>query len=175
METPAWFLEANLRGGQHLRAAGAPIRSFNTGNVLMATSLFDDPSLWFDEALAGAGGEDADLSLRARQRGVRMVAAPAARTVEIFPLARVSLRWVLRRGLTVGAHEGRRRVRPSGWRGRLFCLVRGLVRVVVRSSRALVALPRSRGAAAWQINLAARGAGLFLAALGHLPRYVEDR
>lgn len=176
-EAPEWFAEAN---GQQppTGVAGSAVRTFSTSNVLLDLSLFDDPDRWFDESLAGHSGEDSDLARRLRLAGVAMVLAPDARTVEIFTPGRARLGWLLRRGMTVGAHEGRRRILDAGWRGRLFSLVRGPIRVVVRTMLALVWFARSpneRGRAARQAFLAARGVGLTMGGFGRLPGYHSKR
>ncbi len=80
-----------------------------SGNALIRLRLLpDDPALWFREAFALTGGEDADFFDRLIETGARNAIASDAIAFEDTPPDRASVRFIWRRGLRDGVVTAKR-------------------------------------------------------------------
>lgn len=76
----------------------------STANALIDLSCLPaDPGDWFQPRFNAAGGEDAELLIRLEEAGARRAVAMDAVVYEQIPASRLTLRYILRRGLRDGA------------------------------------------------------------------------
>jgi hypothetical protein len=162
---PAWIEEGGFFAPvDHPDAT--PLQSAYTNNVLVRTACLEALPALFDERFQLGVGEDRDLFERIAMRGGRIVWCAGARVHESIPAERVTLRWLLRRSLRVGAsntHITRTRsaepvaghvLAHGGW-----CIGKGLL-------RATAGAVCGRAVAAHGLQLAAFGLGRWLGLLG---------
>jgi len=81
---------------------GTPMRSFNTGNVLIRRDILRKVEGPFATSLAFSGGTDTFLGLQLYAMGARIIWADEAKVTEINPAHRLRLWWHLRRAFRSG-------------------------------------------------------------------------
>jgi succinoglycan biosynthesis protein ExoM len=160
-EAPAWIRRGRFYDFARM-ASGAevPLNRMRFGNVLLRGSLVRSQPGPFDPNYGLTTGEDADLLIRMVRAGARIVWCDEAIVDEPVEAARLSLRWLLQRGLSGGQEFARKTLRGSygpvnfGMRVRLF--VTALVQSLAAAGLALVTWPLGRHhAAAWLVKLSA--------------------
>ena len=78
-----------------------------TANLLLRVSaLPDNEAEWFSPAYSVTGGEDHEFLNRLARGGARMRFARAARVIDMLPAERLTLRFILRRGVRDGVYFG---------------------------------------------------------------------
>uniref|UniRef100_UPI003BA978EE glycosyltransferase n=1 Tax=Stappia sp. TaxID=1870903 RepID=UPI003BA978EE len=78
-----------------------------TANLLLrVAALPDNEAEWFSPAYAVTGGEDHEFLNRLARGGARMRFARTARVIDMLPAERLTLRFILRRGLRDGVYFG---------------------------------------------------------------------
>lgn len=87
-----------------------PLNRLRFGNVLLRGSLLRDRVAPFDAAYGLTGGEDGELLGRLTQQGARIVWCDEAVVTEPVEPARLTLRWLLLRGLRGGQDYARHRL-----------------------------------------------------------------
>lgn len=94
---PDWI----VAGGFHVDDSGVP----TTANLLLRLSVLPDSARdWFSPAYSASGGEDHEFITRLVRGGARYHVAPHARVIDMVPVHRLTLRFVLRRGLRDGVY-----------------------------------------------------------------------
>lgn len=162
---PAW-----IRAGRFydfprmLTGTEVPDNQLRFGNILLRGSLVRSEPGPFDVRYALMTGEDADLLLRLRTRGARILWCDEAVVLEPVEASRLSFRWMLKRAYSGGQEFARKtlagRYGPIGWTRRIrFFAECGLKLVIgaVLSLLFLLGMPMlGRGRAAlWLIRAAA--------------------
>ncbi len=137
-----------------------PVNRLRFGNVLLRGSLLHRGTVRFDPAFGLTGGEDNDLLARLVQRGARIVWCDEAVVHEPVERARLSLRWLLLRGLSGGQDFARNtltgRYGPIDRVGRLRLLGQSLVQMLLGAILSAATLPAGRHhAAKWLVKTAA--------------------
>jgi glycosyltransferase involved in cell wall biosynthesis len=124
---PVWpdFDDAMKRGLRHHPAfapaydATGPVPViYGSGNCLIRSSVFEriaEPS--FDLRFNLLGGGDTDFFWRCREAGMKFHWVAEAVIDETVPAGRTSLRWLVTRGLRIGAinYHVQRKVAPNAW------------------------------------------------------------
>lgn len=133
-----------------------PLNRLRFGNVLLRAGPLLAMRPLFDPALGLSGGEDNDLLARLARSGARIVWCDEAIVTEPVEDARLSLRWLLMRGLRGGQDFARHmltgRYGPIGPGGRLLLFVRSLAQFALALALILPALPAGRHhAAKWLV------------------------
>lgn len=115
---PAWARDCQVfcrRSDSHGRVGVV----YGTGGTLLSRNLMKLVSKpFYDTAFSLSGGEDAEFFKRLMAVGGRFARAADAIIYEVYPAARINLRWVLRRSFRTGLtdtrinllHQGRARV-----------------------------------------------------------------
>jgi glycosyltransferase involved in cell wall biosynthesis len=107
VKPPGWIVE----GGFFVDDSGVP----TTANLLLRLSVLpEDEAEWFSPDYAATGGEDYDFISRLCRRGARYSVVPQARVADMVPAERLTLRFILRRGLRDGVYFGLS-VRKEPW------------------------------------------------------------
>ncbi|MFN4009578.1 MAG: glycosyltransferase [Pannonibacter sp.] len=92
---------------------------YGTGGTLLSRNVMKTMSIpFFNVAFSLSGGEDAEFFKRLMAEGGRFARAADAIIYEVYPTARVNLRWAMRRSFRTGVsdtrinllHQGRARV-----------------------------------------------------------------
>lgn len=124
-------------------AASGPLPMiYGSGNCLVRRSVFERLGLpAFDVAFNFLGGGDTDFFTRARDAGVSFYWQADAHVTETVPLARTQAKWVLKRGLRIGAIN--RRIDRKA-RGALAVLAKDAAILALSPFRSLRELLRSR-------------------------------
>ena len=149
-----------------------PQHLLRSGNVLFRKDRFQGLTHGFDEDLGLSGGEDTDLFCRMRQAGARLISAQDAVVYESVPMARMQIRWLVRRQYRTGIGKmlASRRERELPWR-RLVYFSTASVRVCVRLTTSAIWLPFSRGRSAKNFLKAVHSLGVCAGFFG--VRYYE--
>jgi GT2 family glycosyltransferase len=138
-----------------IRAPTGPLPMiYGSGNCLIRRSVFAKLGLpAFDVAFNFLGGGDTDFFTRARRAGVSFYWQADALITETVPAARTQPRWVLQRGLRIGAIN--RRIDRKSKAG-LIVLAKDLAILAISPFRFLRTLATSRSVlqAAHPINVA---------------------
>ncbi|MHC5655779.1 glycosyltransferase family 2 protein [Stappia sp. ICDLI1TA098] len=96
---PGWIVS----GGFFVEDCESP----TTANLLLRLScLPEDEADWFQPDYAATGGEDYELITRLCSQGARYGSAAGARVRDVVPADRLTLRFMLRRGLRDGVYFG---------------------------------------------------------------------
>lgn len=137
-----------------------PVNRLRFGNVLLRGALLRTGKVRFDPAFGLTGGEDNDLLARLVQGGARIVWCDEAIVHEPVEAARLTLRWLLLRGLSGGQDFARNtltgRYGPIDTAGRLRLLGQSLGQTVLGAMLSAATLPAGRHhAAKWLVKTAA--------------------
>jgi hypothetical protein len=98
-EPPGWIVSGGFFVGDTDVAT--------TANLLLRLSVLpENEGDWFSPAYATTGGEDHEFLHRLVRGGARMRFAETARVIDLVPAERLSLRYILRRGLRDGVYFG---------------------------------------------------------------------
>jgi succinoglycan biosynthesis protein ExoM len=159
LDAPAWIRRGAFYNWPRMLTGGViPVNRLRFGNVLLRGSFLRGGEPPFDPAFGLTGGEDGDLLGRLVQRGMRIVWCDEAVVHEPVEPSRLSLRWLLLRGLRGGQDYARHTL--SGSYGRVTPMVKaGLflragVQLAAAASLALLAWPFGRHRAArWLIRV----------------------
>ena len=167
-----WLSLADLYGVEQAVADGAPCTLYASGNFLARSACFralmPEP---FDPRFAQSGGEDLAFFHRLARTGHRMAWARNAVAFETIPRSRLSLKWLCRRQLRIGAvNVAVQRTFEPGLRHEAKRLARTAALLAVGLARLLVALP-SRPRRMRALALCARALGKVL---GHAGRSVAE-
>jgi len=110
-----------------------------TCNALISMRAVDDAAVAFDPRFNKSGGEDTAFFAALINAGHEIAWAEQALVYETIPLARMSLRWLLRRWYLTGLNQGRLVLQERSGRGaELQNVTRGLARLVGGSGQVLV-------------------------------------
>lgn len=94
--TPRWIIEGNFFQNAR-RAAGTPLRTAATGNVLFNLhTLAVQRGLRFDEGFGAAGGSDTDFFYRAARQGAVIMWTADAPVFEVLARERMCLSYLLK-------------------------------------------------------------------------------
>jgi succinoglycan biosynthesis protein ExoM len=157
-----------------------PPNRLRFGNVLLrGRDLRHDPSP-FDPAYGLTGGEDGHLLGRLVNQGLRIIWCDEALVYEPVEPARLTLRWLLLRGLRGGQDFARHTLAgtygPATAPVRAGLFVRAAVQVVIASCLTLVTWPAGRHrAAAWLIRASANLGKLSVLGGWHYREYASQR
>lgn len=98
-EPPGWI----VAGDFYVEAAGVP----TTANLLLRLSVLpEDEAQWFSPTYSATGGEDYEFITRLVRGGARYRFSENARVTDRVPAHRLTLRFILRRGLRDGVYFG---------------------------------------------------------------------
>ncbi|HZG81243.1 MAG TPA: glycosyltransferase family A protein [Brevibacillus sp.] len=98
---PAWSKKGRFyERSRH--PTGFRMELARTGNVLIRTSLLEDPANRFDPRYGLSGGEDTHFFLRVRQQGHEIIWADEAVVYEWVPASRIKPGWLLQRAYRSG-------------------------------------------------------------------------
>lgn len=176
---PVWpdFDDVMKRGLRHHPAFAPAYQStgpvpviYGSGNCLIRRSVFErlaEPS--FDLRFNLLGGGDTDFFWRCREAGMKFHWVAEAVIDETVPDARTSLRWLVTRGLRIGAinYHVQRKVAPNGW-ARFGLTMKMLAALPLSLPRAIrLALTQRAVIAMHPMNVAI---GSALAAIGIEPQ-----
>jgi succinoglycan biosynthesis protein ExoM len=159
LDAPAWIRRGTFYNWPRMGTGEViPVNRLRFGNVLLRGSFLRAGAPPFDPAYGLTGGEDGDLLGRLVQRGMRIVWCDEAVVHEPVEPSRLSLRWLLLRGLRGGQDYARHTL--SGSYGRVTPMVRaGLflragVQLAAAGGLALLSWPFGRHRAArWLIRM----------------------
>lgn len=137
-----------------------PVNRLRFGNVLLQGSMLRTGAPLFDPAYGLTGGEDNDLLARLAQAGARIIWCDEAVVHEPVEKGRLSLRWLVLRGLSGGQDFARNtlsgRYGPVGWTGRVRLLGQSVAQLLAATALVVVTLPVGRHhAARWLVTAAA--------------------
>lgn len=155
---PAWIRRGKFYDWPHLpTGAVVPPKHLRFGNVLLRGDLMRAEPGPFDPSYGLSTGEDGDLLLRLIDKGARIVWCDEAIVWEPIEAKRLSLRWLLQRGLSGGQEHARLvlqgRYRPVNALTRAVMLTRWLAQLVIALVLAAVCWPSGRHrAAVWLIK-----------------------
>ena len=158
-DAPAWIRRGAFYNWPRMRTGEViPVNRLRFGNVLLRGSFLRACEPPFDPAYGLTGGEDGDLLGRLFQRGARIVWCDEAVVHEPVEQSRLSLRWLLLRGLRGGQDYARHTL--SGSYGRVTPIVRARlllragVQLAAAAGLALLSWPFGRHRAAhWLIRM----------------------
>lgn len=162
-----WLALADLYSVDQRLDDGAPCLLYAAGNLLARSAvlraLMPQP---FDPRYAESGGEDLAFFYRLAHTGHRMAWARNAAVFEAVPNARLSLAWLCRRQLRIGAvNVAVQRTFAPGWRQELLRLARTAALMTVNLCRLVLTLP-SRRQRIIALMGCARAAGKLIGHLG---------
>ena len=158
---PAWIRRGNFYEFPRTATGQVvPVNRLRFGNVLLRGALLRSGMPLFDPAYGLTGGEDNDLLARLVSRGARIVWCEEAIVTEPIERSRLSLSWLVLRGLSGGQDFARNtltgRYGPIDWKGRLLLLAKSLVQMLAAAALAVITLPTGRHhAARWLVKSAA--------------------
>lgn len=130
---PDWMLRPNLLGRAEHPDGSSPAKVPST-NLLIARRLLEHIDPLFDDRFGLSGGSDTLLCRRVRACGFDIRWSATARTAEIYPPERVTMRWLRRRwrrnGSNMVAIDLALEPAAAGrWRVRAVRAIEGMVRV----------------------------------------------
>ena len=172
-DAPPWATSSGLFDRRR-HATGTSLDRAMTNNVLVRTDVLAELPGPFDERLALTGGSDTALFRELHRRGHEIVWVDDAIVTEIVPEGRVTIPWVLRRGIRYGNNRPLFDRLENHGRGQLWIFARlcawflaGLAEILVGTFVGGVdlLLGRSGQAVRW-FNRAARGTGCVLGVVG---------
>lgn len=167
-----WLSRVDLYGVDQGLPDGAPCVLYASGNFLARSACFRAlmPAP-FDPRFAQSGGEDLAFFHRLARDGYRMAWAANAVVYETVPDARLSLAWLCRRQLRIGAvNVAVQRMVDPGARHEMVRLARTAALVVLSVVRLALALPLRTGRIRAML-LCARACGKLI---GHAGRTVVE-
>jgi glycosyltransferase involved in cell wall biosynthesis len=167
-----WLSLAGLYGVDQALPDGAPCLLYAAGNFITRSAVFRAlmPAP-FDPRFAQTGGEDLAFFHRLARDGYRMAWAANAVVYEAVPDARLSLRWLCRRQLRIGAvNVAVQRMFAPGAGHEFVRLARTAALLILSACRLALALPR-RGSRIRALLLCARACGKVI---GHAGRTVVE-
>ncbi len=158
---PRWIRRGKFYDFPHQpEGAEVPLNCMRFGNVLLRTEMLRAEPGPFDPACGLMAGEDVDLLVRLARKGARIVWTERAPVYEPIESKRLSLRWLLLRGLSGGQSFARYTLqggfRPISLGGRIAFVLRSVLQMFVALGLALPAAMagRHRGAA-WLVKACA--------------------
>jgi succinoglycan biosynthesis protein ExoM len=104
VDAPAW---AGRCFGRPRRPTGAAMQFGGAGNVLLKRSTTAHPGTHFDPAFGLTGGEDTEYFYRQFLLKRRLIWCDEATATEAVPPARLTLKWIRRRGFRSGQNYHR--------------------------------------------------------------------
>ena len=160
-DAPAWIRRGGFYEWVRMRTGNVvPPNRLRFGNVLLRTRFLRGDPGPFDPAYGLTGGEDGDLLGRLVQGGMQIVWCDEAVVHEPVEATRLTLRWLLLRGLRGGQDFARHTL--AGTYGRVTAMVRvglflrAVVQFAAAAALALVTWPFGRHRAAqWLIRACA--------------------
>lgn len=125
--TPAWLRTGDFHSKRLRIDATGRCRHGHTANVLVTRACIG--ALRFDTQLGRTGGEDTLWFARLQDRGVALLACPAAEVTETVDPARLSLGWLCRRAR--GSGQAYARVCRQRGRSRIALTLRAAIKAVI--------------------------------------------
>lgn len=179
-DAPAWIRRGAFYDWTRMTTGTViPTNRLRFGNVLLRGSFLRREPAPFDPAYGLTGGEDGDLLGRLVQSGMRIIWCDEAVVHEPVEATRLTLRWLMRRGLRGGQDFARHTLAGSYGpvtamvRVRLF--LRAAIQLAVAAGLTLVALPFGKHRAAqWLITVCANLGKLSVFWGWHYREYAQD-
>ncbi|ABI57692.1 glycosyltransferase [Alkalilimnicola ehrlichii MLHE-1] len=171
---PGWVREARVFQGER-HAEGQRLHRAATGNTLIRAGVLRRSGLRFDPRLALSGGEDTLFFRQLARQGARIHWTNSGAVTETVPAARLSRRWVWRRGYCLGNSVTRVHLIDRPLPAAIRFVPAYLAREGLRALALLGARLRGRRRHVW-IDLIYCGAiqlGIVSAVLGGRPRHYE--
>lgn len=160
-DAPGWIRRGTFYDWPRM-ATGAviPANRLRFGNVLLRRSALGGDPLPFNPAYGLTGGEDGELLTRLVKRGMRIIWCDEAVVREPVEPARLTLRWLLLRGLRGGQDFARHTLAgsygPATGPVRAWLLVRAAFQLAAACALIVAALPfGAHRAARWLIRASA--------------------
>ncbi|MEO8445217.1 MAG: glycosyltransferase family 2 protein [Gammaproteobacteria bacterium] len=160
-DAPGWIRRGTFYDWPRM-ATGAviPANRLRFGNVLLRRSALSGDPMPFNPAYGLTGGEDGEFLARLVQRGMRIIWCDEAVVREPVEPARLTLRWLLLRGLRGGQDFARHTLAgsygPATGVVRAWLLVRAVFQLAAASVLTVAALPfGAHRAARWLIRASA--------------------
>lgn len=180
IDAPAWIRCGGFYAWARMKTGSIiPPNQLRFGNVLLRGSFLRTHSAPFDPAYGLTGGEDGDLLARLVQSGMRIIWCDEAIVHEPVEPDRLSLRWLLLRGLRGGQDFARHTL--AGRYGRVTAMVRArfllraAIQLAVAAGLTLVAWPFGRHRAARYLIMAWANLGKLSVFCGwHYREYARD-
>ncbi len=170
-DPPNWILKGRFferkqyRDGQWIECTG-------TGNVLIATSEFEDRANPFDPRLALSGGSDTLFFLRLTRRGTRIAFTTKAIVEELVPASRTSVAWLCKRAYRAGnTYNICKHILEDSKTWIPIRGLKGFARITVGAIGLFAALPLGRIAFVKALTGMSKGAGGLAGILG--KKYLE--
>jgi succinoglycan biosynthesis protein ExoM len=160
-DAPAWIRRGRFYDWPRMPTGSVvPANRLRFGNVLLRGSLLRCGPPPFDPAYGLTGGEDGDLLARLSQQRQRIIWCDEAVVHEPVAAARLTLRWLLLRGLRGGQDFARHtlagRYGPPTGRARAGLFLRATLQLGMAGALTLLVLPFGRHrAAVWLIRASA--------------------
>ncbi len=179
-DAPAWIRRGTFYDWSRM-ATGAviPANKLRFGNVLLRGTFLRRTPSPFDPAYGLTGGEDGDLLGRLVQAGMRIIWCDEAVVHEPVEASRLTLRWLLLRGLRGGQDFARHTLagsygRVTGMvRARLF--LRAMIQLPVAAAMTLFTWPLGRHRSAqWLVKACANLGKLSVFWGWHYSEYAGD-
>jgi succinoglycan biosynthesis protein ExoM len=160
-DAPIWIRRGRFYDFAHQsEGADVPLNCMRFGNVVLRADRLRGETGPFDPRYGLTAGEDADLLVRLKHKGAKVVWSEKAAVFEPIEPKRLSLKYLALRALGGGQGFARYTLEGSyqtvGWLGRGLFLFQALLQLIVAAAIALVSLPFGRHhAAAWFIKASA--------------------
>lgn len=158
---PSWIRAGRFYDFPRLpTGAEVPLNRLRFGNVIVRGAPLRAEPGPFDVSFGLSTGEDGDLLARLVRKGAKVVWCDEAIVTEPVEPSRLSLKWLLQRGLSGGQEFARKSLSglygPMTTVGRLRLFGQAGAQLVVAALVALLVLPLGRHrAAAWLVKVAA--------------------
>jgi succinoglycan biosynthesis protein ExoM len=163
-DAPGWIQRGSFYDFPRMATGAAiPLNRMRFGNVLLRGSHMRAQPGPFDPAYGLSTGEDADLLIRMVRAGSKIIWCDEAIVTEPVEAKRLSLKWLLQRGLSGGQEFARKSITghygPMTVKDRLLLFLRSVAQLVLAGGLAAVTWPLGRHRAAYYLIKAWANAG----------------